>query len=145
MSINIVVLAGKLAFEPEVKALESGLMVANLTIDVENKVKDSNGTIRYESCPIRCECFGDLADIARMMYKGQMVIAEGRLKYREYTNKQGKVVSINSVGLTKLSIGQTDLLQIQQFDHDRIVNFLAPQYKNSNYSIHPLVMFVLSD
>lgn len=101
MSINLVVLVGRLAFDPEVKALQSGLMVANLTIAVNSRVKAGNEW-KDEACFIKCECFGDLADEARLMRKGQSVSAEGRIKYREYTTKDGKQASINTIGLTKL-------------------------------------------
>ena len=125
MTINIVVLAGRLVFDPEVKALQNGTMVANLTIAVDNRVKDSNGTWKNEPCFIRCDCFGDLADVARVMHKGQMVLAEGRLKYREYTNKDGKVVSINSVGLSKLSLAQ-DGQPVQQDKAKQVINRQEP-------------------
>lgn len=103
MFLNKVFLIGNLTRKPEVRHTNSGKMVANFSIAV-NEMRSAK---REEAPPmfIKVEAWERQAEIAeKYLDKGSMVLVEGRLKIDEYTTREGEkrrdpVVSANQITL----------------------------------------------
>lgn len=83
MDLNIVVLAGKLAVEPEFRNFESGARLARLLVTVRSE----NPTVRTDVVPVTLwDPDGKLADLER----GDSVCVTGTLQRRFWTDGSGK-------------------------------------------------------
>lgn len=89
-SVNKVILVGNLGKDPEVRNLQSGESVANISIATSNKYKNRAGEMVDETEWHNAVLFGRLAEIAgQYLKKGSTVYVEGRLKTEKYTDKNG--------------------------------------------------------
>lgn len=89
MNLNKVFVLGNVTRDPEVRSLPSGQQVANFAI-ATNRFYSTNGEKQQETEFHNVVCFGKLADIAsRYLNKGGLVLIEGRIKTRNWTNNQG--------------------------------------------------------
>lgn len=89
----------------ESKTLNGGATVVNFGIRTEN-YKDDNGD--WQSKWDNVQCFGNVAEEAQKLQKGDTVFAAGKLKSRQYKNKDGEdktVVDIILDFLIKASAG----------------------------------------
>ena len=88
MSINRVVLTGRLTRDVELKATSTGNNVASFTVAVDGFTKDQNGeTI---SSFINCVAWSNSAKfVSTYCKKGSLVALEGRLQSRSYDRKDG--------------------------------------------------------
>lgn len=90
MNLNKVFVLGNVTREPEVRALPSGQQVTSFSI-ATNRFYTSNGEKKQEVEFHNVVCFGKLADISsRYLNKGSLVLIEGRIKTRNWTNQQGQ-------------------------------------------------------
>ena len=92
MSVNKVILIGNVGKEPDVKALDSGKKVANFPLATsERGYTLANGT----QVPERTEwhnivVWGGLAEVVeRYVNKGDKLYLEGKIRTRNYDDKQG--------------------------------------------------------
>ena len=101
MSVNKVVLIGNLGSDPEVRATSQGNPVAN--ISVATKFKDKTTWHRVV-------LWNQQARFAEQyLKKGAEVFIEGRLDYREWTDKEGhKHVSAEIVAYDCQGLGPKD-------------------------------------
>lgn len=91
MTINRVVLAGNLTREPERRESGSGAVVLSFGIAVNERFKNKT-TDEWEERPNYFDCvmFGKRADaISKYLSKGDKVAIEGKLRWSQYTDKQG--------------------------------------------------------
>lgn len=90
MSINKVILVGRLGADPEVKAIGSGSTVARLNVATsESWVKDGQRQERTEWH--RITVWGKLAEICgKHLSKGRQVYVEGKLQTRQWEDQQGQ-------------------------------------------------------
>jgi single-strand DNA-binding protein len=91
-SINKVILVGNLGNDPEVRALQAGKEVCNLSIATSESWKDkSTGERRDKTEWHRVVIFNEnLVRIARdYLRKGSKVYIEGQLQTRKWTDKDG--------------------------------------------------------
>ncbi len=89
MNLNKVFVLGNVTRDPEVRSLPSGQQVTNFGM-ATNRFYSSNGEKKQEAEFHNIVCFGKLADIAsRYLNKGSLVLIEGRIKTRNWTNQQG--------------------------------------------------------
>lgn len=85
LSINRVMLTGRLTREPETKYLPSGMAVTNLSIAVNRRYQDKSGEWRDDTSFIDVEAWGKTAErLAETVRKGQPVYVEGRLKQESW-------------------------------------------------------------
>jgi single-strand DNA-binding protein len=86
MTINKVTLLGHLGRDPEVRSMQSGTQVANISIATSRNWKDkSSGEKREETEWHRVVFYDKLAEIVgKYLKKGSQVYVEGRLHYGEY-------------------------------------------------------------
>lgn len=91
-SVNKVMLIGNLGRDPEVRSMQNGGKVANLSIATSDSWKDKNTGERREKTEWhRVVIFGNLADIAeRYLKKGSKVYVCGQLQTRKWQNKDGQ-------------------------------------------------------
>ncbi len=90
MNLNKAFVLGNVTREPEVKALPSGQQVTSFGIATNRFYTSSSGEKKSEAEFHNIVCFGKLADIAgRYLNKGSLVLIEGRIKTRNWTNNTG--------------------------------------------------------
>lgn len=96
MSINRVVLTGRLTRDVELKATSTGNNVASFTVAVDGFTKDQNGeTI---SSFINCVAWSNSAKfVSTYCKKGSLVALEGRLQSRSYDRKDGTKAYVTEV------------------------------------------------
>lgn len=87
MSVNSVVLIGRLVRDPELCAAQAGIPVANFSIAVNRRFKGSDGV---EADFFNINAWGNSAEfVANYLGKGRLVAVEGRLQSRKYTTQDG--------------------------------------------------------
>lgn len=106
--INTVTLVGRLVKDAEVKELESGKKVCNVTLAVPRSYKNASG--EYETDFIDCTLWSGVAETTgTYCQKGDMVGVKGRLQ-TDYIEKDGmnikelKVVAERVTFLSKANI-----------------------------------------
>lgn len=108
MSVNKVILVGRLGADPEVKTISSGNTVARLNIATsESWVKDGQKQERTEWH--RVNVWGKTAEnCGKYLAKGRQVYIEGRLQTRQWEDQQGqKRYSTEIVASTVQFLGST--------------------------------------
>ncbi len=91
-SVNKVILVGNLGRDPEVRSMQSGGRVANLSVATSERWNDkTTGERREKTEWHRVVIFDDrLVDVAeKYLHKGSKVYLEGQLQTRKYTDKEG--------------------------------------------------------
>ncbi len=92
MSFNKIIIVGNLGRDPELKYTPQGQQVCEFSVATSEKRKDNNGEMKDETTWFRVSCWGKLAEVAsKYLVKGRQVYIEGRLRAREWTDKEGKV------------------------------------------------------
>jgi single-strand DNA-binding protein len=91
-SVNKVILIGNLGKDPEVRTMQNGNKVANLSLATSESWKDKSTGERKEKTEWhRVVIFGSLADIAeKYLKKGSKVYVSGSLQTRKWQNKEGQ-------------------------------------------------------
>ncbi len=91
MSLNRVILLGRLGRDPEVRYAQSGTTVATLNMATDERRPDGNGGWKNETEWHRVVLFGKLADLAKQyLVKGREVLIEGGLRTRQWQDKEGQ-------------------------------------------------------
>ena len=92
-SVNKVILVGNLGRDPEVRAMQSGDKVCNLSLATSETWKDRNSGERKEKTEWHRVVLFDqrLIEVAeRYLKKGSKVFVEGQLQTRKWTDQQGQ-------------------------------------------------------
>ena len=90
MNLNKSFVLGNVTRDPEVRSLPSGQQVTSFGIATNRFYTDSAGEKKQDVEFHNIVCFGKLADISsRYLNKGSLVLIEGRIKTRNWTNAQG--------------------------------------------------------
>jgi len=91
-SFNRVILMGNLTRDVEIKYLQSGMAVAEVTLAVNDRRKDSKtGQWVEEVSFVECTLWGRTAEIAgEYLSKGSPVLIEGRLKLHQWETEGQK-------------------------------------------------------
>lgn len=88
MSLNRIIVMGRLVRDPELRSTPTGTPVTSFTLAVDRDRKDESGNratdfidvvVWKQTAEFVCKYFG----------KGRMAVVEGRLQIREYTDKDG--------------------------------------------------------
>ncbi len=96
MSINRVVLVGRLTRDPELKFTASGVAVANFNLAVNRNFKNANG--EQEADFISVVVWKKPAEnVANYLKKGSLVGVDGRIQTRNYEGQDGKRVYVTEV------------------------------------------------
>lgn len=95
---NKVQLIGNLGSNPEVKNLENGNKVAKMSFATSDVYTNSKGERVEDTEWHNIVMWGKTAEIAeKYLQKGSEVMMEGKLTYRDYTNKEGEKKYITEV------------------------------------------------
>lgn len=88
--VNKVILVGNLGKDPEVRYLESGSAVANVTLATTERYKDRNGNQVENTEWHDLEMWEGLAKIAEQyLKKGNSIYVEGKIKTDSWQDEQG--------------------------------------------------------
>lgn len=87
---NSVQLIGRLGANPEVKVFENGNKIAKLSLATSETYKDIHGKKTTKTQWHQVIAWGKTAEIAEQYTtKGNEIAVEGKLSYRNYTDKEG--------------------------------------------------------
>lgn len=92
-SVNKVILVGNLGRDPEIRSMQDGGRVANLSLATSETWRDKNSGERRERTEWhRVVIFNDrLVDVAeKYLRKGSKIYIEGQLQTRKWTDQQGQ-------------------------------------------------------
>lgn len=90
MTINKVILIGRLGSDPETRYMQNGDAVTNITLATTETWKDKNGGKQEKTEWHRVTFYRKLAEIAgEYLKKGGMVYIEGKLETRKWNDKNG--------------------------------------------------------
>ena len=96
--INNVILVGRVVADPEVKVLDSGMSVANITLAINRSFKSAEGDTETDF--IKCSVWDGVATAASTYCKkGSVIAVKGRLvsKVTPITIESGETINIHSV------------------------------------------------
>jgi single-strand DNA-binding protein len=89
-NINRVVLTGNLTRDPELRSTPSGTSVCSLRLAVNTRRKDPSGEWGEKANFFDVTIFGRQGEnAAQYLAKGRSVAVDGRLEWREWTDKDG--------------------------------------------------------
>ena len=90
--VNKVILIGNLGNDPEIRYMQNGSAVANITIATSETWRDkTSGQEREKTEWHRVALYGKLAEVAgEYLHKGSQVYIEGQLQTRKWQNQQGQ-------------------------------------------------------
>jgi single-strand DNA-binding protein len=98
MSVNKVILIGRVGQQPEIKQISNTSRVANFSLAVDEKWKDKSGQTQKITHWLKIVAWGKLADIcAQFLQKGREVFVEGKLQVREWEDKEGNKRSTTEI------------------------------------------------
>ncbi len=97
MSLNRVVLTGRLVRDPELRYTgNQGVAVSNFTIAANRPFKNEQG--ESEADFIQCVAWRKQAEnLANYMKKGNMIGVDGRIQTRSYEGQDGKMIYVTEV------------------------------------------------
>lgn len=95
MSLNRVVLIGRLTADPNLRYLPNGTATTSFTLACDRPFQ-TGGEREADFIPI--VCWRQLAETcANYLKKGRLTAVEGRIQVRNYTNNEGKKVFVTEV------------------------------------------------
>jgi single-strand DNA-binding protein len=90
MTVNKVILVGRLGADPEVRTAQTGTMIGNLRLATDDRRKNKAGEWETQTEWHRVVCFGRTAEnVQRFCKKGKQLYIEGRLQTRKWQDKDG--------------------------------------------------------
>ena len=90
MSVNKVILVGRLGRDPETRYTSGGQAVCNFTLATDETYKDRSGERQKRTEWHRIVLWGKLAEIAQQyLKKGTLVYIEGRIQSRQWDDRDG--------------------------------------------------------
>ncbi|HUE56869.1 MAG TPA: single-stranded DNA-binding protein [Candidatus Udaeobacter sp.] len=91
MSVNKVILVGRLGRDPETRYTGGGQAVANFSLATDESYKDRNGERQKRTEWHKIVVWGKQAEIAQQyLKKGSLIFIEGRIQSREWQDKEGQ-------------------------------------------------------
>jgi single-strand DNA-binding protein len=91
MSVNKVILVGRLGRDPETRYTSGGQAVANFSMATDESYKDKNGERQKRTEWHKIVVWGKQAEIAQQyLKKGSLIFLEGRIQSREWQDKEGQ-------------------------------------------------------
>jgi single-strand DNA-binding protein len=91
MSVNKVILVGRLGRDPETRYTGGGQAVANFSLATDETYKDKSGERQKRTEWHKIVVWGKQAEIAQQyLKKGSLIFVEGRIQSREWQDKEGQ-------------------------------------------------------
>ena len=89
-SLNKVILVGNLGNDPDVRVMQSGEKVANISVATSERWRNKDGENQERTEWHRVVIFGKVAEIAeKYLRKGAKVLIEGQLRTRKWQDNNG--------------------------------------------------------
>lgn len=89
MSLNRIIIMGRMTKDVELRHTQAGVSVASFTLAVDRDIKNKQ-TGEREVDFIDCVAWRNTADFAANYFgKGRAALVEGKLQFREWTDKEG--------------------------------------------------------
>jgi single-strand DNA-binding protein len=90
-SFNRVILAGNLTRDPQLSYTPSNTPVCEFGMAMNRKWRGQDGNTKEEVCFVDVTAYAKGGEIINQyMSKGKPILVEGRLRYRQWTDKEGK-------------------------------------------------------
>lgn len=107
MSVNKVILVGRLGRDPETRYTAGGQAVCNFSVATDESYKDKAGERQKHTEWHKLVLWGKLGELAQQyLKKGSLVYLEGRIQSREWQDKEGqKRTSFEIVGTAMKFLG----------------------------------------
>ena len=103
--VNKVILVGNLGKDPEVRHLDGGISVANFTLATNEYYKDKQGARVERTEWHNISAWRGLAELAeKYLKKGSQVYVEGKLRTRQYQDKDQQTRYITEVIAEEISL-----------------------------------------
>jgi single-strand DNA-binding protein len=103
MSVNKVILVGRLGRDPETRYTSSGQAVCNFTMATDETFKDRSGERQKRTEWHRIVLWSKLAEISQQyLKKGTLVYIEGRLQTRQWDDRSGNKRSTTEIVATTM-------------------------------------------
>jgi single-strand DNA-binding protein len=91
MSVNKVILVGRLGKDPETRYTSSGQAVCNFTMATDETYKDRAGERQKRTEWHRIVVWAKQAEIAQQyLHKGSLIYLEGRIQTRQWDDREGQ-------------------------------------------------------
>ncbi len=91
MSVNKVILVGRLGRDPETRYTSAGQAVCNFSLATDEVYRDRNGERQKRTEWHRIVLWSKLAEIAQQyLKKGTLVYVEGRIQSRQWDDREGQ-------------------------------------------------------
>ncbi len=88
---NRVILAGNLTRDPQLSYTPNNVPVCEFGMAINRRWRDKDGNQQDEVCYVDVNAFGRTAElISQYLTKGRPILVEGRLRYRQWTSKEGQ-------------------------------------------------------
>ena len=104
--VNKVQLLGRIGKDIEVKSFNDGNKIASFTLATTEKYKDKQGAIventDWHNCVVK---FTKQAEVAeKYLKKGDLLFIEGKIKYRNYDDKDGNKKYITEIVVERFNM-----------------------------------------
>jgi single-strand DNA-binding protein len=91
MSVNKVILVGRLGRDPETRFTGGGQAVANFSVATDETFKDRNGVQQKRTEWHKIVAWAQKAEFAqKYLKKGSLIYIEGKIQSREWQDKEGQ-------------------------------------------------------
>lgn len=91
MSVNKVLLVGRLGRDPETRYTSGGQGVCNFTLATDETYRDRNGERQKRTEWHRIVVWGKQAEISqKYLHKGSLIFVEGRIQMRQWDDREGQ-------------------------------------------------------
>ncbi len=91
MSVNRVILVGRLGRDPETRYTSAGQAVTNFSMATDESFKDRSGERQKRTEWHKIVVWGKQAEIAQQyLKKGSLVYVEGRIQTRQWDDREGQ-------------------------------------------------------
>lgn len=105
MSVNKVILVGRLGKDPETRYMTNGEAVANATLATSENWKDKSGEKQEKTEWHNLVFYRRLAEIAgEYLKKGSQIYVEGRIQSRKYQTKEGQERYITEIIVNEMQM-----------------------------------------
>lgn len=105
--LNHIIIMGRLTRDPELRRTNSGTAVASFTVAVDRDYSSKNGTEKKTDF-IDCVAWQQTGEfISEYFAKGRMIIVDGRLELRDWTDKDGNKRRNAEINVSRAYFGDT--------------------------------------
>ena len=105
--LNHITIMGRLTRDPELRRTNTGVAVASFTVAVDRDYSGKDGGEKVVDF-IDCVAWRNTAEfISKYFTKGRMIVADGRLELRDWTDKEGNKRRNAEINVTAAYFGDS--------------------------------------